>query len=246
MADQKAHRSPTNSRFPQNSPTFPNLHAHPSNHHATSSLTKSPSPRSQHNHSSISHIVNGTSDRSVEPESKVTDAPPPPIKVEQTKRADPMSFSNILTSNTAEEVKPSTVATESATKETHRASKMPNGDASTIKSQTPPSSVPPRKSAKVSPPKDEKLRKETARESTRGKATKPAAVKKQLPTSKEDEKVRQAAAEIDAQEQSDLDAPGFEEFKLKSDQARAKRTKTVEDGEMGRRKVSRPSLVYVS
>ena len=146
-----------------------------------------------------------------------------------------MSFSNILSSNDVEDTKPPLIAMEPVVEEARKAAKMLNGDASSAKPSTPVAAPAPRKAGRPSPSKDEKPRRETAR----AKPAKQPVPKKESPaTSKEEEKIRKALAEIDAKDHSDPEGPGFEEFRQKCIQAGAKRIKTVADGDAERRKVS--------
>ena len=193
----------------------------------------------QPNHSSISHIVNGTSEPSVGTDNMTVEAAPP-IKAEpQPKRADPMSFSNILSSTNAEETKPAPPADTIMT-DAPPAPKLANGDMNSIQAPTPPPASTPRKTSKATPPKERKPRKDTVRDSGRGKAGKQALVKKPLPIAKEDDKVRQAMTEIDANEKSDLESPGFETFQEKHYRLGEKRFAVVEENESARRKVRPP------
>ena len=182
--------------------------------------------------------MNGTSDYSAPTESKPVE-PSPPTKVEPVKQRNIMSLSTMLSSNAVEDVKPlPKVEPPSSSRGPSREPKMSNGEVSTIKRPPSPTVDSPRKTPKLSPPKDKPPRKDTGRDATRSsKQSKPALVKKPPVTSKEEEKVRAAMAEIDANYKSDGEGTGLDGFKVKHVELCDKRLQKVREVDGARRRV---------
>lgn len=197
----------------------------------------------QQSHASLTHIVNGSSEKTTDLEPKAPEPAASSSVEPKPARADPMSFSSIL-SSTAEPSKPAAtpkVAPAPAAKQLRRASRASNGDLE------PPASTPvhnhaPRKQViKPSPAKENHGAREHghSREPAKTKAPKSAAAKKAVTGSdKENERVTQMMAEIDAMEHSDLDGTGYDAARTKHDQLSLKRAKNIEEAEDSKRKVS--------
>ena len=246
--------APTKFRFAHMNATFPNLHAHPSTR--TDMAPHSPkhaaatSPRAQTGHSSISHIVNGTSNRpgGLEPEDKEGSSTSP--KEAKPPRADPMSFSNILSSNTVEPSKPAPPPVPTP-KQSRRVPKATNGDLAPATVATPPVASTRKTASKPTAIKDE-LNAEAPKQVLTPKAmptSKATPTPKSRPTKaqlakkaasnadKENEKVLRAMAEIDAMELSGLDILRWTDAKQKYLEVGRKRHLAVEESEQHKRKV---------
>ena len=166
--------------------------------------------------------------------------PKPKIKEEPARaRADPMSFSNILSSTTDVTTKPSVaVPTSPPPKAVDPPGKKLNGDTAPSNVMTP--SVPStRRLAKKSPAiKDEPIAKATPKE-TKAKAPRTSSAKKTAAAlENEKQEVKQAMARIESMDHSDIDAPGWEIGKQQHEALMVKRKKLVEDNEGEKRKVS--------
>ena len=231
---RSTHPSPVSARFPQQSPTFPNLHAHPSSRH--NSISQSPvrmtatSPHLQQSYSNFTPTAKGASERVIESEStpKALTRPSQPKKSENikpTRTADPMSFSSILSSNTVDPPK-SAAKKVPPVKRFQRPSKTTNGDTPSSELTLPKA----RREATSSPKVD--------------LGPKPAEVKHTpvhkkaiKPSQRDNEKIQQALADINAMVLSDVESPGWTEAKEKHGGQARKRLLAVEDGEGGKRKV---------
>ena len=182
--------------------------------------------------------MNGGLDRGVEPDTKALE-PKSKIKEEPTRaRADPMSFSNILSSTT--DVTPKATATMPTPppKAVDSPVKILNGDTAPPSLTTPPV-APTRRLAKKSPAiKDEPVAKSTPKE-TKAKAPRTSSAKKTAAAlEKEKQELKQAMARIDNMDHSDVDAPGWEDRKQQHEALMLKRKKTIEDNEGEKRKAS--------
>lgn len=186
--------------------------------------------------------MNGSADEPKGPER----APSTPVEEAKPARADPMSFSNILSSTTVESAKP-VIKSEPPMKIFRRTSKPLNGDAATASAASSPVTTARKPARKVTPLKEEVVAKEVIKESSRAKAVlKPQPPKKTTATSdKENDRVKQALANIDAMEQSDLDRDPSEWGAAKEQHAQTsrKRLLVVEDSEKSKRKVCSKELV---
>jgi DNA helicase INO80 len=162
---------------------------------------------------------------------------PPPKPVEEVKpaRADPMSFSSILSSTVADP--PKTVAKQLAAQgRSRRLSKVTNGDAPSNTTVLTPSNTTARKSSRKSPAS---LTDDTVHEPIRP-PPKPRGSKlkaKAVVTEKDAKSVAIALAEIESMEMSDLDAPSWAEPKKQFQQANLKRRLKLDEGEDVKRKV---------
>ena len=234
-SSRSAHPSPVSARFPQQSPTFPNLHAHPSSRH--NSISQSPvrmnttSPHLQQSYSTFTSTANGVSDRVIESESTPEalarqSQPKKSEEVKATRTADPMSFSSILSSTTVDPPK-STIKKAPPVKRFQRSSKTPNGD---MPSSELHFSSKMRREATSSPKVDPGSKPAEARHT-------PAHKKASKSSHKDNEKIQQALADINAMELSDVESPGWAEAKEKHGQQARKRLLAVEDVEASKRKV---------
>ena len=155
-----------------------------------------------------------------------------------------MSFSNILSSNTVEPTKPLPKPAPPP-KQPRRVSKVTNGDVAPPHVATPQSTSTRKTAQKLVLVKEElplEMPKETptpkGTPTPRSKPTKAQLAKKAAShTDKENERVLQAMAEIDAMEHSDLESPGWEGAKDKHLQMSRKRLLAVEESEQNKRKV---------
>lgn len=202
-----------------------------------------PSPHLTQNHSSISHIVNGTSEPLSETDYRVAEPKSRAVEEIKSTRHDPMSFSNILSTHNIETpkapVKSWTPVQKSEIVETPAKNEVPDQDHGNEK--VTPVAPPGRKLAKKSPAvKEEPVAKPIPKEISRPKATKGSASKKSAAAlEKEMAKVKQALADIDKQELSDLDInkPEWELARTQHKQKSHKRLVEVEDAENEKRKV---------
>ncbi|KAI4144217.1 MAG: hypothetical protein LQ340_006741, partial [Diploschistes diacapsis] len=243
------HYSPKASYHPNQSPTFPNLHAHPSIVHEPSTysmngLAKPLSPRTTSKQSSISHLVNGngTPGRTSDSENRAP-RPKPQVKEEpRSARSDPMSFSNILSTTTVEAPKPPVKSTPPP--KPPQPVESLNGDASSAIFSAPPAAST-RKLARKSPAvKANSSVKETLKEPPKPKAARSSNTKKSTAAlEKENQKVLQVMAEIDSLEQSDLDAPAWDRAKVLHYQTMSKRMRALDDNENEKRKRRRRNML---
>lgn len=244
-----ANYSPTNARFPHPSPTLPTSHAHPVSRR--SSIPQSPA-RNEYEHPVSEQSIynahpnmNGSTDR---PSSQGTidddsyqgysgrEEPKP------TRKADPMSFSNIL-SNDAPEPPKSTPRSMPALKVFKSSSHSANGDGKTA-------SAAPRKSlskAAMSPKDFPGLPKSSVKAdpdvvAAPTKATVNGKRKSTVLSDQENAKVEKEMAKIDAMELSDLDSPIYDAAKREYVQSSQKRQRAVEAAEDVKRKVGLPSF----
>jgi len=166
--------------------------------------------------------------------------PKPPLDTKTTRTKDPMAFSNILSSNDPDPLKPIPQSTP-ASKQLKSSSYAPNGDAK-------PSTAISRKAATkaTSSPKDhaapvKRSVKAEYEPATLSKGLGNSRPKPGVPSDKENEKVKKEMARIDLMETSDLESPDFEDAKQKHVQVSQKRQRDVEAAEDIKRKVSRAS-----
>ena len=250
---RSTHQSPISARFPQLSPTFPNLHAHPSSRH--NSISQSPihavtSPRAQKSFPNGPPSTDGTLDRTVS-----SDAPHVNLRrqslsknveeIKPTRTADPMSFSSILSSNTVDPPK-STVKQTPPVKHLRKSSKLPNGDSAPSASMSTPSTATapqkPSDESRTIPKHDSSPQRQPA-EDVKLPSLKSSSALKALAKSshKDNEKVQKALADIDAMELSDIESSEWLGAKQQHLQRSRKRWLMVEDGEASKRKVGRLS-----
>ena len=205
------------------------------------------SPRIASSQSSISHIVNtnGSTERAAE---QLPKAPEPKLATKEeprTARADPMSFSNILSNPSVEPAKPAaTPKPTPPSKSLKQEIKVVNGDVPSTAIDTPvpviSTSTSARRLAKKSPVvKAEPPAEEAPKETLKPKAPRLINPRKSaVATEKENQKVLQALADINAAELSDLDAPGWHVEKQEHIESSKKRLRVLEDEEGEKRKVS--------
>lgn len=208
-------------------------------------VTKPLSPHMTQNQPSISHIVNVNGvDRVADSDTRVVEPRPKDKEETRSARADPMSFSNILSNTTVDPPKPATESTPSA-KASRPPDKPVNGDA-TPSATIGTLSTSIRRLAKKSPTvKDSPAAKETPKEASKTKAARSSNAKRLAAAEKENQKIVQAMAEIDVMEHSDVDGPGWEVPKRHHAQLMVKRLSEVEHNEGDKRKVSWCSLLWI-
>lgn len=238
-----AYHSPMSSHFPHHSPTAPTSHAHPSSHH--DSISQSPrqsvadhpshrrnssyyaDPNVSSGHPALEYSQSGGSRRESHQRPQ-----------EDTKASNPMSFSNILSSNAADPP----IATPRElppTKQFRKAPPVPNGDLG------PASAMFKRSSHKPTPTTITHEQSEPRRPSkgdtyhpTPAKIPKPKARSTVTISDKENERIRKELAKIDAMDLSDIDTPEWELAKQDFVQASKKRLLEVGRGEENKRKVA--------
>ncbi|KAL8688729.1 MAG: hypothetical protein Q9218_005428 [Villophora microphyllina] len=225
------YHSPMSAQFPQHSPTAPTSHAHPPSRH--NSISQSPlqamaDPTLHRRNSSFYADANGTpahpnmehsqsSSSRHESHSRVKEEP---------KASNPMSFSNILSSNTADT--PITIKNElPPTKHFRKTHSVPNGDIA------PPSTTFRRSSHKASPMKIEHLEphKHSKGDEVRPHQIKSAKIKTKPVHSmsdKENQRIEQEISRIDALEHSDLESADWEMAKQDFSRSRNKRLLDVD------------------
>lgn len=166
---------------------------------------------------------------------------PPPKPVEEIRpvRADPMSFSSILSSTAVDPPKP-VVSRAPVHKQSRRKSKTPNGDASTAIALTPShNSV--RKAPRKSPAliKEEPVAADLVRDPPRARVSKSNLPPKLAPTTstKDIKEALQALADITETGSSDVDFPGWANAKEEFRQVSHKRQLSVGNGEAAKNKV---------
>ena len=189
------------------------------------------SPHLQQSYSNFTPTANGISERGIEsesaPEALTRQSQPKKSEdVKPTRTADPMAFSSILSSNTVDPPK-LTVKKAPPVKRFQRTSKTPNGDT--------PSSEPAFSKARREVTSSPKV--EPGLKAVEAKHI-PAHKKATKSSHKDNEKVQQALAEINAMELSDVGSSGWTEEKEKHKQQARKRLLDVEDAEASKRKVS--------
>ena len=170
--------------------------------------------------------------------------PPRALEEQKPVRADPMSFSSIL-SNTAVDPPKLTGKAAVLQKQPRRSSKTPNGDTSstTVVVALPSGSV--RRAARKTPPsiKEESAVVEHVREISKPKATKAisgSTTRSAHATSSDKEnslEVQKALDEINLAEHSDLEAPGWDDAMELHRQISHKRQLIVEENEAVKHKV---------
>ena len=160
-------------------------------------------------------------------------------------RADPMSFSSILSSTIVDPPK-SIVKLEPVLKHSRKSPKTPNGDAAPISLVQPTAtSTPTMPTTRKSPHKtqtplhDENYSRDRTKESSKHKTPKSFPSTKVVPTTsdKENENVEQVLAEINAMDLSDIEAPGWMDERERYKQSSQKRQISVEEVETSKRKV---------
>ena len=227
---------------------MPNLHGHPPSRH--NSIPESPihttttSPLLPQSQSGYRQTTNGKMDRRESSDIQTPVCPPPkPLEEKKPVRADPMSFSSILSSNAVDPPK-STGKSVAPQKQLRRSSKTPNGDASTtaVAVALPNGSI--RRAARKTPPsiKEEPAVMEHVREITKSKATKAisGSTRSAHATSSDKEnslEVQKALDEINMAEHSDVEAPGWDDAMELHRQVSQKRQLMVEESEAIKHKV---------
>ena len=206
------------------------------------------SPRLAPSQSSVSHIVNGNSERLSSTEKSLSDSRPKPKEEPRSSRADPMSFSNILSSTSTELPKPVVKSTPPPAppvlpKPAQQVEKPVNGDSAQLNPPLLPATTSTRRLAKKSPTvKEEAPLKQLPRDTSKPKAPRSSNARKSAAAiEKENQKVQLALADIEAMVHSDLEAPGWEVHKDTYGQSKGKRVRSLEDTENEKRKVSRNS-----
>ncbi|KAL8683713.1 MAG: hypothetical protein Q9186_000347 [Xanthomendoza sp. 1 TL-2023] len=233
------YHSPMSSHFPQRSPTAPTSHAHPPSRH--NSISQSPrqtvaDPPVHRRSSSYYTDPNGTPAHL--PQDHAYSAG---IRHESNARAqeghkasNPMSFSNILSSN-APDVPHSTTSTISPVKQFRKAPSTPNGDAG------PPSTVFRRSSHKSTPTTNDyrEPSKPSKSEVSHSTSTKISKSKPKAGTStseKETERIKKELTKIDAMELSDIESPEWITAKSEFTRSSNKRFLEAEKLEENKRK----------
>ncbi|KAI4177743.1 MAG: hypothetical protein LQ343_000207 [Gyalolechia ehrenbergii] len=234
-----AYHSPMNSQFPQHSPTVPMSHAHPSSRH--DSISQSPRQAMVeppiHRRSSSYYTDTNFPPGNVAPEhphSRTNRHESHPRPHEEPKASNPMSFSNILSSNAAD---PPTMTprTLPPAKQFRKTASVPNGDLG------PASGLFRRSSHKSTLAANESAEprrssKGDAHHSSSIKTTK-AKVKSALSVSdKENDRIQKELARIDAMELSDVDSSEWTMAKQDFLMLNNKRLLTVDEAEANKRK----------
>ncbi|KAL8805478.1 MAG: hypothetical protein Q9182_001933 [Xanthomendoza sp. 2 TL-2023] len=238
------YHSPMSSHFPQHSPTAPTSHAHPQSRH--NSISQSPrqtvaDPPMHRRNSSYYTDSNGTpahlpQDRSY---SAGTRHESNARAQEDHKVSNPMSFSNILSSN-ASDVLHSTATALPLVKQFRKAPSTPNGDAG------PPSTVFRRSSHKSNPnindhreapkPSKSEVPHPISIKNSKSKAKVAAST-----SDKENERITKELARIDAMELSDVESSEWTMAKLeyiRSSNKRSLETEMQEDNKRKRRRTA--------
>lgn len=154
-------------------------------------------------------------------------------------RADPMSFSSIL-SSTAVDTPKATVNRAPVHKQSRRKSKTPNGDALTAVTLTPSHNAV-RKAPRKSPAsiKEEPVTTDPVRDQPKPKVSKATQPSKAAHTTsnKDIKEALQALADITAMDSGDVDFPGWADAKEQFLRVSHKRQLNVEDVEASKNKV---------
>lgn len=229
------------SQFPQHSPTVPASHAHPPSRH--NSISQSPrqpladSPIHRRNSSYLTDPNGAPAHPAREHSYSVGSRHENSNRTQEDHKAsNPMSFSNILSSN-APDVPSSTPAGLPPVKQFRRAPSTPNGDAG------PPSTAFRRSSHKSALAIDghRELPKPSKAEISHPipvKAHRPKARVVPSASDKENERIEKEIARIDAMELSDIDSPDWTPAKQDFVRQSNKRLIEVQQTEDNKRKVS--------
>lgn len=227
--------------FPQHSPTAPTSHAHPPSRH--NSISQSPlqtmtDPPMHRQNSGYYTDANGTPAQSaVEHSHSVSSRHDSYPKVkEEPKASNPMSFSNILSSNTADapDITPRGLPPTKQFRKTHS---VPNGDVG------PPSAIFRKSSHRASPVQYENSEphKPSKSDEHRPYSAKNPKAKSKAITSmsdKENHRIEQELVRIDAMELSDIESPEWAIAKQDFARSRKKRLLDLEKAEDSKCKVS--------
>ncbi|KAL9099689.1 MAG: hypothetical protein Q9163_004849 [Psora crenata] len=240
--------SPTQHRFPPQSPTLPNSHAHPISRQP--SILQSPakaaleSPtvggRSQRTcveiNGSMDHPSSqGTVDEETYYSNRALLDEPKPVR-----KSDPMSFSNILSGDVTQIPKISPPQAPPA-KHLKNASKTANGD-TRIALAAPRKSLPKTTStSNHASSNHQELQKSSVDISTPLKSS-GAIKRKSIATGRDGEKVKKEMAKIDVMELSDIESPAFEGARQLYIQLSRKRQHDIETAEEVKRKRRRTAL----
>lgn len=229
------------SQFPQHSPTVPTSHAHPpSRHDSISQSPRQPLAESPIHRRNSSYLTdpNGAPAHPAREHSYSVGSRHEnnPRTQEDHKASNPMSFSNILSSN-APDVPSSTPAGLPPVKQFRKAPSTPNGDAG------PPSTAFRRSSYKSAPATNEhrepsKPSKAEISHPTPVKAHKSKAKAVPSVSDKENERIEKEIARIDAMELSDIDSPDWATAKQDFVRQCNKRLIGLQQAEDNKRKVS--------
>lgn len=233
-----AYHSPMNSQFPQHSPTIPISHAHPPSRH--DSISQSPRQVTVdppiHRRSSSYYDTNPPAGHAAPeyPQSASSRRESLPRQQEEPKTSNPMSFSNILSSNAAESPA-TTLHTPPPAKQFRKINSIPNGDmgpASGVFRRSSQKSIPAANES-VEPRKPPKI---DAHHPSSIKTTK-AKLKSTLSLSdKENDRIQKEIARIDAMELSDVDSSEWMMAKQDFLITNNKRLLTVNEAEANKRK----------
>lgn len=231
--------------FPQHSPTAPTSHAHPPSRH--NSISQSPlqtmaDPSVHRRNSSFYNDANGTpAHPTMEHSHSSSSRQDSHTRVkEEPKASNPMSFSNILSSNTADLPPPTATTTKNGlppTKQFRKTHTVPKGDVA------PPSTILRRSSHKTNHIKTEHS--ETPKP-PKGDESRPHPVKnskvKSKPvhsqSDKENQRIQQELARIDAMEHSEVESAEWKTTKQDFLRLRNKRLLDVDKAEESKRKAS--------
>ncbi|KAL8734839.1 MAG: hypothetical protein Q9166_001191 [cf. Caloplaca sp. 2 TL-2023] len=233
------YHSPMSSQFPQHSPTAPTSHAHPPSRH--NSISQSPlqtviDPPLHRRSSSYYTDTNGTPAHPAQERSySVTSRHESNTRVQEDHKAsNPMSFSNILSSN-APDAPPSATSALPPVKQFRKAPSTPNGDTG------PPSAAFRRSSHKPTPTTHEyrdppRPSKADVSHPTSIKISKSKGKAGPTTSDKENERIDKELAKIDAMELSDIDSPEWTVAKQDYSQSSKKRLVDAEMKEESKRK----------
>ena len=235
------HKSPTASHFSHRDPVFSTTPTYPTHRPEPSShiVNGMPSPHQVTNQPSISHIVNGASHYSHEQNTKTEPEPTP----KAIRRADPMSFSNILSHNT-EPSRPVVKQPIIKTEANHTPSQLMGLDSlstSIVAEKSTPSAITRKMPVQKASPVREIASKSTPRSASRSKPRTTTSLKKSSFSSDKENSIRvkQPILDIERDETSDLDVDGPEWGKAHQAylQKSQKRLRDVDEAENSRRKV---------
>ncbi|KAI4103086.1 MAG: hypothetical protein L6R37_004040 [Teloschistes peruensis] len=242
------YHSPMSAHFSQHSPTAPTSHAHPPSRH--NSISQSPlqtmaDPSVHRRNSSFYTDPNGTpAHPTMEHSHSGSSRQDNHTRVkEEPKASNPMSFSNILSSNTADLPPPTTTTTTTTknglppTKQFRKTHSVPKGEVA------PPSTILRRSSHKAhniktehsetpKPPKGDENRSHPVKNSK--VKTKPV----HSQSDKENQRIGQELARIDAIEHSEVESAEWETTKQDFLRLRNKRLLDVDKAEESQRKAS--------
>ncbi|KAL8951506.1 MAG: hypothetical protein Q9222_002533, partial [Ikaeria aurantiellina] len=238
-ASPSTYHSPMSAQFPHHSPTAPTSHAHPPSSH--NSISQSPlqtavDPPVHRRTSSYYTETNGTPAHNAHESSYSNESRRESQSKarEDSKASNPMSFSNILSSNAAD-VPSTTPHALPPAKQFRKTPSIPNGDVG------PPSAMFRRSSQKSTLPVSEysetpKLAKEDVCQPRSNKIPKPKTKFGPSTSDKENDRIQKEIKRIDAMELSDIESPDWSAAKQDYAKLSSKRLLEVEGVENNKRK----------